>query len=140
MADADPFEGVNANISVGGDVSGQMAVGRQIEQQQIVSSEPITAEELAALSERFRQLKQVVADGAPPEQRDAALERVDELEQAITADEPDLTTMEYVRNWFARHAPKLAGAVTGLVVNPIVGKVVAAAGEGLAAEFRRRFL
>lgn len=136
----DDQSSISADVSVGGDLSGQVAVGRQIQQQQVVSAEPVTPEELAALQERFRQLEQLVADSAPPETRDAALERVGELEAAITAEEPDLSTMEYVRNWFTRNLPKLAGAVTGLVVNPIVGKLVGAAGEALAGEFRRRFL
>jgi hypothetical protein len=35
--------------------------------------------------------------------------------------------------------PELAGAVTGVIIHPIVGKLVEAAGDGLAAEFRRRF-
>ena len=76
---------------------------------------------------------------APPEKKDAALERVDELEEAITAQEPDLPTMEYVKRWFVRNLPDLAGAVTSVVVHPIVGKLVEAAGDALAAEFRRRF-
>jgi hypothetical protein len=47
--------------------------------------------------------------------------------------------MEYVKGWFAKHLPGLAGAVTGVIVHPIVGKLVEAAGETLAAEFKRRF-
>ena len=62
-----------------------------------------------------------------------------ELEEAVTAKKPDLTTMEYVKRWFARNLPELAGAVTGVIIHPIVGKLVEAAGDGLAAEFRRRF-
>jgi len=64
---------------------------------------------------------------------------VQELEEAVTAEKPDLTTMEYVKQWFVKNLPGLAGAVTGVVVNPIVGKLVEAAGDALAAEFRRRF-
>ena len=33
----------------------------------------------------------------------------------------------------------LAGAVTSVIVNPIVGKLVEAAGETVSEEFRRRF-
>ena len=42
-------------------------------------------------------LKARVEVEAPPEKKDAALERVEELEEAITAEEPDLTTIEYVK-------------------------------------------
>ena len=64
---------------------------------------------------------------------------MNELQQAVAEEKPDLTTMEYVRNWFAKNVPALAGAVTGVIVNPIVGKLVEAAGETLSEEFRRRF-
>ncbi|MFQ6331121.1 hypothetical protein ACLMAL_33990 [Nocardia sp. CWNU-33] len=47
--------------------------------------------------------------------------------------------MEYVRNWFARRLPELAGAITGLIGHPAVGAIVAAAGGSLAEEFARRF-
>ena len=130
---------INANIS--GHVSGQVGVGKGITQTQTIGAEPpkVTETELAELRKLLSELKAQVEVEAPPEKKDGALERVEELEQAVTAKEPDLTTMEYVRRWFAKNLPTLAGAVTGVVVNPIVGKVVEAAGEGLAAEFRRRF-
>ena len=67
------------------------------------------------------------------------MERVDELEQAITEEKPDLSTMEYVKNWFVRNLPGLAGTVTSVVVHPIVGKLVEAGGDALVGEFRRRF-
>ena len=76
---------------------------------------------------------------ADPETPDAAAEKLDELQAAVTAEKPELSTMEYVRDWFVKYAPKFAGAVTALVVNPIVGALVGAAGETLATEFKRRF-
>ena len=62
-----------------------------------------------------------------------------ELQEAITATEPDLTVMEYAKSWFAKNLPQVAGTVASLVVHPIVGKLVGAAGDKLAADFRRRF-
>jgi len=53
--------------------------------------------------------------------------------------EPDLTTMEYVKKWFVKNLPALAGSVTSLVVHPVVGKLVTAAGDAAVAEFNRRF-
>ena len=127
--------------TISGPVTGQAAIGKDIQQTYTTGATPpqVTAEDLAALRQALAALKAQVAAEAPPDKKDAALERVDELEAAVTAPEPDLSTMEYVKGWFLRNAPQVAGAVTGLVVNPIVGKVVEAAGEGLAAEFRRRF-
>ena len=129
---------IHANIS--GSVSGQIGVGKDITQTQTIGERlPVTDAEMAELRKMVAELKARVEAEAPPETKDAALERVDELEEAVTAKEPDLTTMEYVKRWFTKNLPTLAGAVTGVVVNPIVGKLVEVAGEGLAAQFRQRF-
>jgi hypothetical protein len=130
---------IRATIS--GDVSGQMAVGKGITQTQTIGAArpEVTEAELAELRQALAALKALVEAEAPPEKKDAALERVGELEEAVTAEEPDLTTMEYVKRWFVKNLPGLAGAVTSVVVHPIVGKLVEVAGDALTAEFRRRF-
>ncbi len=132
-------DSISAHIE--GSVSGQVAVGKDITQTQSIGTPPaaLTAEEFAALRQELVNLKSLVEAQAPPERKQAALERVDELAEAVTAEKPDLTTMAYVKQWFIKHLPALAGAVTSIVVNPIVGKLVEAAGDGLAGEFRRRF-
>jgi hypothetical protein len=126
---------------ISGDVSGQVAVGKGITQTQTVGAArpEVTEAELAELRQTLADLKARVEAEAPPEKKEAALERVEELEEAVTAEEPDLTTMEYVKRWFVKNLPGLAGTVTSVVVHPIVGKLVEAAGDALAAEFRRRF-
>ncbi|MDY6877919.1 MAG: hypothetical protein SWK90_17190 [Chloroflexota bacterium] len=130
---------IRATIS--GDVSGQVAVGKEITQTQAVGVDrpEVTKADLAELQQALAGLKAKVSAEAPPEKKNAALERVGELEEAVTAEEPDLTTMEYVKRWFVKNVPALAGAVTGVVVHPIVGKLVEAAGDAVATEFRRRF-
>ncbi|HEX8242358.1 MAG TPA: hypothetical protein VF541_02635 [Longimicrobium sp.] len=141
MSDAPGGDTIRASIN--GGVSGQVAVGKGITQTQTVGAPagPPSAEEMAALRAAIDELRQRVA--ASPEVADGAkepaLERVDELEEAVTAAEPDLSTMEYVRNWFAKHVPALVGAVTGVVVHPVVGSLVTAAGDAVSAEFERRF-
>jgi len=128
------------NVSITGDISGQVAIGHHISQSYTRTSRTlVTPEELATLKALLADVRAQVADQAPPELREAALERVDELAEAIVAEEPDLTTMEYVKKWFAKHIPTLAGTITSVIVHPIVGKLVEAAGDVLAAEFRRRF-
>ena len=124
-----------------GDVSGQavVAVGTGITQTPGTVQQGVTEADLAELRRMLAELEAKVEAEAPSEQKQAAVEHVKELGQAITAGEPDLTTMEYVKRWFGKHVPGLAGAVTGVVIHPIVGKIVEAAGEALAAEFRRRF-
>ncbi|HEV2069810.1 MAG TPA: hypothetical protein VGR26_08455 [Acidimicrobiales bacterium] len=126
--------------TVTGDVSGQVAIGKDISQTSISgpASERISEEELAELQQAFVELKAQVAAQAPEESKDPAMARLDELEEAVTAEEPDVTTIEYVKRWFAKNAPGIAGSVVGLLVNPIVGKLVQAAGDSVAAEFNRR--
>ena len=127
-------DAISANIT--GNISGaQLAVGKDIAQNQTVGSAAISSEELAQLRTAFSELASEVEAQAPPERRAAAVERVAELEQAILADEPDVTTIQYVGRWFRSNLPQLAGAVVSIVVNPIVGKLVGAAGDALVAEF-----
>ncbi len=130
---------IRATIS--GDISGQVAVGKGITQTQTIGAArpKVTETDLAELRQALADLRARVAAEAPPEKKDAALERVDELEEAVTAKEPDLATMEYVKGWFVKNLPGLAGAVTHVIVHPIVGKLMEAVGDALAAEFRRRF-
>ncbi len=133
-------EKIHATIS--GSVSGQVAVGSGITQvQSTVSglSAEVTEAEMGELRLALANLKKQVEEQAPPAEREAALERLSELEEAATAKEPDLTTLEYVKGWFVKHLPGLASSVGSIVVHPIVAKLVGAAGETLAAEFRRRF-
>ncbi len=87
----------------------------------------------------FATLKTQVAETAPADKKASALERIDELEDAITAEEPDLTTMDYIKRWFVKNLPTLSGAVTSVVIHPIVGKLVEAAGTMAADEFQERF-
>ena len=133
--------GDTISATISGNVSGQVAVGKQITQTQTIGApaELVTDKELEDLRAAFAALKTQIVAQAPPEKKEAAAERVAELEEAVHAKEPDLDTISYVKNWFTKNLPGLAGAVTGLVIHPIVGKVVGAAGEALASEFKSRF-
>jgi hypothetical protein len=124
-----------------GDVSGQAAIGKDITQTYTSTTgrAAVTEADLAALHQALAALKAQIVAEVPPAQQARALERADELAAAVTAKQPDLPTMEYVKGWFGKHLPRLAGAVTSIVIHPVVGKLVEAAGDGLASEFRRRF-
>ena len=125
-----------------GDVSGrsQVAVGKGISQTQTHGAPPVVTEaDRAEVRKMFDELRAAVEREAPPEQKEKALERVDELKEAVTAEKPDLTTMEYVRNWFVKHLPSAAGSVVSLIVHPLVGKLVEVGGDALASSFRSRF-
>ena len=132
--------GDHISATISGTVSGQVAVGKDIAQsQQIGAPAELSEEERMALAQAFADVQDQIRAAAPPETSAAALERLDELEEAVGAPEPDLSTMEYVSGWFAKNLPSVAGAIAGIVVHPVVGKMVSAAGEALAGEFKRRF-
>ena len=99
----------------------------------------VTAQEMEELRQLLAQLRSKVEAETPVDKKNAALEHVNELEQAITDKKPDLSTMEYVRNWFVKNLPGVAGAVVSIVVHPIVGKLVEVAGDALTADFKKRF-
>lgn len=135
-------ETYTANID--NNTGGQVAVGQHLTQtihnQNIGKTQPeVTKSDLAQLQQIIDSLKTQIEAQAPPEKKDAAIERVEELKEAVTATEPDLSTMEYVKNWFVKKLPALAGSVTSVIIHPIVGKLVTAAGDTLADDFRRRF-
>ncbi|MGI8594167.1 MAG: hypothetical protein ACR2ML_07370 [Solirubrobacteraceae bacterium] len=123
----------------GATVPGTVAVGKDIRQSQAVGtmSTQITDAEIAEVRRAFADLRATVQAQAPEERREAALERVDELEAAVVTEEPDPTTAAYVKGWFAKNVPQLAGAVVSVVVHPVVGKLVEAAGEVVADQFRK---
>lgn len=130
---------ISANIGDVGERS-QVAVGSQITQTQTHHAPPVVTEaDLAQLQQMFAELRTKIEHEVPPEEKEKALERVDELKEAVTAKEPDLTTMEYVKNWFGKNLPSVAGSVVGLIVHPLVGKLVEVGGEALASTFRKRF-
>lgn len=100
-------------------------------------TEPVSEAELADLQALIEGLRARVAADAPSEQRESALERVDELAEAVTAEVPELGTARYVIGWFRKKIPTLAGAVRDLVLNPLVSRVVGAAGDVAAADFQQ---
>lgn len=126
-------------VNISGGVNGQVGVGDNIAMTQTVGAlpTPVTEAELTELRQILIDLKAQIEVDAPTEKRAAAAERLDELEEAITGSEPDVATIGYVQGWFKRNLPAVAGAVTSLVLHPIVAKLVTTAGDALAADFAR---
>lgn len=133
-----PESGDHIHGEITGDVSGQAAIGKHITQQAHVGAGTLTPEERAELDRRVSNLRDRVAAEAPEEEREAALERVDELRDELESDDPDPTTLSYVGQWLIRKVPSIGGAVVSTVVNPLVGKLVGAAAEGIAEQLRAR--
>ena len=139
MTDEKVDRSIKADI---GDVNqGQVAVGTDIEQTNTVYNvtAPPTAEELEGLRTAFGDLKAQVERDAPPDVRDEAVRQTEALQQATMAEKPDVSVMAAAKRWFLDHAPGLLGAVTAVVINPVVGKIVSSAGEAIAKEYQKWF-
>ena len=128
------------NISVNGNVSGQIVAGSHNAVSRVEASPTghITERDLAELEAAFAEVRTLIRAEALAE-AESAEEQLTLLENATLSSQPDLNTMDSVRQWFARYLPKLAGAVSSLFVHPVVGRLVEHAGDTIAAEFRRRF-
>ena len=134
----DNVKGDRIDITIG-DHASQVAAGKNIHQTAgNHASSTVTDMDLAKLRELVSELRRQVDSEAPADKKTSALERVDELESAVTARKSDMTTIEYVKNWFGKNLPQLSGSVVSVLVNPIVGKVVEAVGEITAAELKSR--
>lgn len=133
--------GDHFQVSVGGSVGGNVVVGRD---NQIIGSPTTTvsAADLAAFRSAVDAVKAQIGSAgslATPQLITEASAELEALHAAATAATPDLGTLQRVRNWFVAHLPTFAGAVTGLLVHPVVGAMVKSAGDAVAAEFHRRF-
>jgi len=133
--------GRSYSTTISGGVSGQYIQGDGNVQVQTVGAPEVTEADLAEVRRMLADLKSRIEAEAPPDKKEVALQQVEELEETIQSkdaqDVPD--RLGGVKSWFKRNLPALAGAVVSVIVNPIVGKVVEAAGTGLAAEVQRRF-
>ena len=137
MSDEKP----HIHATIGGNASGQVAIGSSITQTNTATtlSGGVTEADIQDLRRLIGELEARVVREAPPDKAAAAVERVKELDAAVTAKVPDLTTLQYVQQWFLKHVPALAASVTSLVIHPLVGKFVGAAGDAAVSEFQRRF-
>jgi hypothetical protein len=134
-------------IEVGGDISGsQITVGNrnvviQGNRNRVgkTNVQAISPAELRKLRAQFIRLKDRIESTLPEDKKAEALQKADELQAAILQKEPDPSRMASIRNWFVKNTPRVAGAVTSLVIHPIVGKLVEAAGDAVVEEFRKKF-
>jgi hypothetical protein len=125
-----------------GNVSGQVATGKHIQITRIEGTPvPINEDEqkqIDELRQLLAELRTEIAASAPEEKRAEAIQQVEQIEETIASEEPDASRLLQIQGWFARHLPKLLGAVTSVVVHPLVGRIVEATGDLATAEIRRR--
>ncbi|MEW5960483.1 MAG: protein kinase, partial [Chloroflexota bacterium] len=125
-------------IQIGAVSGGQISLGLGGSQPQPAEPAPRLEELRTVVRQQLVDLKAQLGATLPPDKQQTALERVDELGEALTATPPDLDTVVYVKGWLAKNSPTLATTVAGLLAQPAVAQLMAAAGESVLAEFRRR--
>lgn len=84
-------------------------------------SHPMQAD-VSAIRRLLSDLEGRIESESQPEHRRKALNLIDELDQALTARDPDTATIEYARRWFARNMPGLAEAVNSVIALQAPGK------------------
>lgn len=137
-ADQEPA-GDRFEVHIGGDVSGQVAIGRGISQQQVTAA--LTPEFVESMRDALAGLKARVDEEAPPELASEAKAQLDAIETAVSSGEDAKELpgrLERARNWFIEHLPTMAGAVTSAVVHPIVGRLTETLGEVASRALGRR--
>ena len=107
----------------------------------VIHNEPpsVSPAELKSLQGEFDNLKRQIKAIVPADKKEEALNKADELQATVFGKKPNPSKMASIRNWFVKNAPGIAGAVTSLIVHPIVGKLVEVAGDTIANEFKKKF-
>lgn len=100
---------------------------------------PVSPAELKRLQGEFDNLKRQIEANVPADKKEEALAKADELQATVFDKKPNPSKMASIRNWFVKNAPGIAGAVTSVIVHPIVGKLVEVAGDTVANEFKKKF-
>lgn len=67
--------------------------------------------------------------GISEDKRNEAISKASELNKEIIKKKPERSKIEQLKGWLKDNVPEVAGAVTSLFMNPIIGKVVEKAGE-----------
>jgi len=157
---AKPKRGSNPTISIGGDVGGPLVVGNENvvidtvgvgstvvvgsnsqvfnTRQETTLERSLTRDEIAELAHLFRTLAGQIEQDVPSPVKAEAQKQAEQIKQAVTGDKPDVAAMARIKTWFAQNLPTILGVVTGVFTNPIVGKLVQAAGEFTLDQYRER--
>ncbi len=117
----------------------QVVVGENIQATQTTTT---PEQDLAEIQRLIAELKtQLARLELSADQKIIGGEFVNQLEGELVKKDgkPDQSVIKASGNWLMQHIPALAGALTSLFINPIVGKVVEAAGSIAADWVKEQF-
>lgn len=126
------------SIHAGGDVykdvsiEGIGAVGRESIVTVLKQDEIETVNRLFVdLNSQLRSVPEISED-----KRNKAISKAEELNKGIIKEKPEPGKIEQLKGWLIDNVPEVAGAVTSLFVNPVIGRVVEKAGEMISARIK----
>jgi len=134
----DKIEGHVGNVGPGA----QVAIGKGISQTAVQVPIQLAATEREEIGRLLAELGNQLARLEVPENKKVVgQEFVGQLEKELTkTDEPpDASLVKVAGNWLLENVPALAGTLAGIFLNPVVGKVVEAAGDIATEWVRERF-
>jgi hypothetical protein len=134
----DKIEGHVGDVGSGA----QVAIGKDIKQTITQAPTELSAAERIEIARLLAELKDQLASLDILESKKlVGQELVGQLEQELTRTDkpPDASTIKVVGDWLLENVPALAGTITGVFVNPVVGKAVKAAGSIAAEWVGKRF-
>lgn len=132
----DKTEGHISNLGPGA----QAAIGKDIRQTITYAAPQLTSADIRQVKSLLADLKGEIASLDIPEDKKLIGEEfAGQLEQELTKQDepPDASVIKVAGAWLLKNMPGLTGALTSLFLNPIVGKVVEAAGD-LAADWVKK--
>ena len=118
------------NVRIGSVSHSQVSIG---DYNRLVA---LTPDESAELRDLFGEFRTSVAESVAPDRRDEALAQADELERAVVSAAPDAGRARRALRWFRDNLPHVAATAVSVLVDPLVGKLVDAAGTAVADPFR----
>lgn len=126
-----PQGGIRSTFT--GDNTGQVAVGTNIRQQQVIgASEPITDDDRAEMRKLLDELKSRIAAEVPEADQAAAQLTVSTIEKEVEKEKPSASALQLAINWVKENIPTMATWVGSAMVSPFVRKVVEAASTVVA--------
>ena len=123
-ADGDVYKDVS--------IEGTGAVGRESTVVVLKQDEIETVNRLFAdLNSQLRSVPDISEDRG-----NEAISKADELNNEIIKEKPEPGKIEQLKSWLIDNVPEVAGAVTSLFMNPLIGKVVEKAGQMISERIK----
>ena len=132
------IKGTVSNVGAGA----QVAIGKGITQTITRALPDLTDEDLRQVRQLLSQVKeQIAAVDIPESKKLMGGEFAGQLEQELIRRDgpPDGSVIKVAGDWLIKNIPAIGGTLASLFLNPVVGKIVEAAGDIAASWVKRQF-